>query len=113
LIRIAECDELVGQTINLGTGKETSIRDLATIVYQEARAPNLTPDYRAPRPGDVRRLIADASLAERMIDFSPRTSVREGVRKLLEYLRSQGSRPAELLQQIPEANWTTTFANLS
>ena len=33
LCRAAECDELIGQTLNLASGRETSVRTLATLVW--------------------------------------------------------------------------------
>src|SRR5262249_43376215 len=59
LCRVAECDALVGQTLNLGSGKETSVNELAQIVYEEAGAVGLEPDFQPPRPGDVQRHLAD------------------------------------------------------
>ena len=107
LTKIAECDGLVGKTINLGSGHETSIRDLARLVYVEAGRNNITPEFRAPRPGDVQRHCADATLARQTLDFQLRTDLRTGIRKTVEYLRGQAASPAELLSLIEDANWVT------
>ncbi len=50
LIRAAECDDLVGQTINLGSGEETAIGALAEMVYHEVGNTRIAPEYRPPRP---------------------------------------------------------------
>ena len=62
LIRAAECDQLVGQTINLGSGEETSIATLAEIVYDEVAKTRILPDFQPRRPGDVQRHRADVWL---------------------------------------------------
>jgi UDP-glucose 4-epimerase len=80
LRRIAEADDAIGQTINLGSGIETSILELATIIYEEANGRKLQPSYLPP--------------------------LREGIRALLDFLRSGSKSPAELLAQISERNWT-------
>lgn len=110
LTKIAECDELVGKTVNLGSGTEISIRDLAAIVYEEAGVAEIAPEYLPSRPGDVRRLLADATFARGALRFEPRTSLREGIRKLLSHLNSQSRTATELLYNIENINWTLTSA---
>ena len=46
LRRVAECDDLVGRTINVASGKETSILDLADMVYDECDAAVFPPSSR-------------------------------------------------------------------
>ena len=105
LTKIAECDGLVGKTINLGSGRETSIRDLARLVYEEAGRNNITPEFRAPRPGDVQRHCADASFARETLAFETQTDLRTGIRRTIDYFRQQSASPAELLSLIENANW--------
>ena len=88
LRRVAECDALVGQTINLGSGNETSVNELAEIVYEAVGVPELRPDYQPRRPGDVQRHLADVRRAKEILGFHTRISVREGIRRLIEHLRS-------------------------
>jgi len=102
---IGKCDELVGNTINLGSGKETSILELTQMVYEEAGRPDIQPEFRPSRPGDVRRHCADASFAEKMLHFRVNTTVRDGIRKTLDYFRQRGN-PQSLLDQIQQSNWT-------
>jgi UDP-glucose 4-epimerase len=105
LCRIAECDELVGQTVNLGSGKETSVRELAALVCEEAGSPGLVPCYQPPRPGDVQRHLAGVERARQALGFAARTSLREGVGKLVHYFRSHKEGPAALMGQTRERNW--------
>jgi UDP-glucose 4-epimerase len=106
--RIAECDALVGQTINLGSGRETSVLELARYVCEAADRPDLHPEFRPPRPGDVMRHCADATLARQTLDFQLRIDVKTGIAKTLEHIRRQAATPAELLAEIEEANWTVS-----
>lgn len=106
LWRIAQCDDLVGQTINLGSGKETSVLDLARIVCEAAGRPELEPEFHPPRPGDVRRHLADASLAERTLEFRTRTSVADGIRKLVAHFEQLNEPPEQLLAMMEQANWS-------
>ncbi|MEX2286349.1 MAG: NAD-dependent epimerase/dehydratase family protein [Planctomycetaceae bacterium] len=69
LCRIAECDQLVGQTVNLGSGKETSVNELASAVGQAAGLGYLAPRYLPPRPGDVQRHLAGVEHAKTTLGF--------------------------------------------
>lgn len=104
LCRVAECDALVGETINLGSGRETSVRELAEYVCQAAGIQGLSPRYMPPRPGDVHRHHAGVDKAQKLLGFSTRTDVRQGINKLIGYLRAQGGTES-LLEQIRVVNW--------
>ncbi len=106
LCRVAECDALVGRTVNLGSGRETSVRELATVVCEEAGRSDLKPVYEAPRPGDVMRHLADARLAKETLGFETRTTLREGVRHLIEHFRARPEGVAALLDSTQRINWT-------
>lgn len=70
--------------INICSGKETSVTQL----YQELlRATNcfLEPKYTKRRPNDVQQLFGDGTLAELLVDFYPRISLTEGLRKYVEW----------------------------
>lgn len=105
LCKIAQCDAVVGQTVNLGSGRETSVRELARLVCLEANRPDLPPVHRPARPGDVQRHLAGVGRAERLLGFQVETNVREGIRKLVAYLRRQPGGAPELLAQVQEINW--------
>lgn len=105
LCRVAETDALVGRTINLASGQETSVLELATLVCAEAGRPDLRPVFQAARPGDVQRHLGGMAVARRELNFRPETGLREGVRKLIQHLRAAASDPTLLLAQIQERNW--------
>jgi UDP-glucose 4-epimerase len=106
LCRVAECDALVGQTLNLGSGRETSVRELAALVAEEAGSPASEPVHRPARQGDVRRHLAGVERARQTLGFAPRTPLREGVRRLVEYTRRRPEGLAALLGEVPEVNWS-------
>lgn len=76
-----------GQRFNIGTGVETSDRELHSMVAQAADAPD-TPALLAPRLGDVRRSVLDPALAGRVLGWQPKVDIEEGVRRTVEYFRS-------------------------
>ncbi len=96
---------MIGQTINLGSGSEIRIGDLARKVLEVTGKHNGTVEFHDPRPGDVLRLWADSTKAQRLLNFSPRTSLDEGLTKLLAWYQEQGKTPEELLKQEVVRNW--------
>jgi UDP-glucose 4-epimerase len=110
LCQVAQCDTLVGQTVNLASGRETSVRELAALVCAEAGRPDLQPVHRPARPGDVQRHLGGVARAEQTLGFVVRTDVRTGIRKLIEHLRRQPEDTGTLLSQIQETNWLRAAA---
>jgi len=78
-----------GLIINVGTGRETAIRDLYRAMA--ARAGVQRPAVRAPgRPGDVRRISLDPGRAAIHLGWQPWTTLAEGTAALLEWHQGTG-----------------------
>ncbi len=98
-------DQPVGQTLNLGSGQELSIRQLAQEVARVAENPGAKIEYHSPRPGDVLRLCADTTKAREFIGYKPEFSFQEGLRKLHEWYLGLGLSIDSLLEQEMVRNW--------
>jgi UDP-glucose 4-epimerase len=95
----------VGQTINVGAGREVTVRDLAGVIAEVTGRPGAAVTYDAPRPGDVLRLCADSARARGLLGYEPRVSLREGLARLLDWYRASGAPAARLLEQERPRNW--------
>lgn len=101
----------VGRTLNLGSGSEIAINDLARAVSAVVRQPaRIVHD--AARPGDVLRLCADASQAHAVLGYEVRVPLAEGLSRLAEWYRTQHASPEELLQHEVVRNWTSKTATV-
>jgi UDP-glucose 4-epimerase len=105
LRQAAECDAAVGQTVNLGSGQETSVRELAALAAEETTGTPRTPLFLPPRIGDVRRHLAGVERARELFGFYVRVPVREGVRRLVAHFRARPEGVAALVGEVPEINW--------
>lgn len=104
---IIECglhEKSIGQTINIGSGREIAINDLAERVAENIKGP-IQIVHESPRPGDVLRLYADTTKASRMFGFKPEITLQEGLQKLKEWYLSAGVPPEELLKNEIVKNW--------
>ncbi|PYR80696.1 MAG: epimerase [Acidobacteria bacterium] len=100
----------VGRTINLGSGFELSINDLAKTVREIAGRPDTPIQHDQPRPGDVLRLYADMSQARSLMGYDVRVPLAEGIRQLLDWYRAQELSPEELLRNEIVRNWDVKAA---
>ena len=95
----------IGRTINLGSGAEVAINDLARTVARIAGRSDAEIIHDEGRPGDVLRLCADMSKARTLLGYEVRVPLVEGLSRLLEWYRAQGVSPEELLQDEVVRNW--------
>ena len=73
-----------GKLLNVGSGKETSINALVKTIMMllGSDKPII---YEKPRPGDVKRHIADISLAKKLINFKQKIDLEEGMKWTLDW----------------------------
>ncbi len=95
----------VGETINLGSGAEIAINDVAHEVAAVVGRPHAEVVHETSRPGDVLRLYADADKARRLLGFQLHVSFREGLLRLRDWYLDQNTSPEALLAQETVRNW--------
>jgi len=91
----AGTDKVVGMTINLGSGREISIGDLArTIMEMTGSAATIESDERRLRPeaSEVDRLLADNSLARSLLGWRPQVTLEDGLARTIDWIRQNPER---------------------
>jgi UDP-glucose 4-epimerase len=83
LIAAGQEEGLDGEVINIGSGVETSVNELITLI-EEVTGREAYVLYNEERSGGVRRMVADVEKAGRLLSFSPRQSLLEGLRSTIE-----------------------------
>jgi UDP-glucose 4-epimerase len=73
------CD---GKAINLGTGRKVSIRRLAEAMIAQSDK-SIATEVAPAREGDVMHSLADISRASRLLRWSPRVTLQQGLKELL------------------------------
>jgi dTDP-glucose 4,6-dehydratase len=88
-VRAAEAPGALGQVVNLGTGRETSVGDLArTIIRLVGRDVAVETDAARVRPvgSEVTRLCADVRRAESMLGWRAATRLEEGLARTVAWI---------------------------
>lgn len=75
-----------GQRFNVGTGVETSDRQLHSAVAAAAGAPD-EPEFHPPRLGDLRRSCLDIGRAGAVLGWVPQVKLDDGVSRTVAYFR--------------------------
>jgi UDP-glucose 4-epimerase len=73
-------------TFNIGTGDGVTIRDLARVIM-EIGGLSREPVFEKPRPGDIRKSVADISRAGNVMGYRPRVHLVDGLRETMEWFR--------------------------
>jgi NAD dependent epimerase/dehydratase len=80
----------IGQTINLGSGQEISIGDLAQLIAGLISRPiHIEGDSERMRPdrSEVERLVADNTLARTLLGWEPKVGLEDGLRRTIEWMQ--------------------------
>jgi len=83
MVAASAASDVDRRIINVGSGHETSINDLASLVGGLV-AREVAVLHSPAESGGVARLCADLSAARRLLDYEPRFQLREGLRLMLE-----------------------------
>jgi UDP-glucose 4-epimerase len=78
----SKSDLAVGEVFNVGSGKPLMIKDLAEEVI-ELTGGSSHISYEKPRVGDIKNSYADISKGRKLLGYSPKVSLKDGLRVLL------------------------------
>jgi UDP-glucose 4-epimerase len=77
--------------INIGTGEEVSIADLASMIISLCgKKGKVTPVHVEPRIGEVKKLIADASNAKSILGWKPKYKLKDGLKSFIQWYKQFG-----------------------
>jgi UDP-glucose 4-epimerase len=83
LVLAATASDVNRAVINIGSGQEVSINDLAAKVAR-VTGKKVNVLHNRGQSGGVSRLVADVTLARELLDWTPRTGLEQGLRLTLE-----------------------------
>jgi UDP-glucose 4-epimerase len=92
IIRSSEVKEAEGEVINLGTDKETSILELAKAMIEIYGSKSKiefkdSEGIYGPSYEDIKRRVPDVSKAQKILGFTAKTPLKEGLKKTIEWFK--------------------------
>ncbi len=90
-LAIAGCDAALGDVVNAGNGLGITIGDLARVIVDLMGVDKpIVTDPQRVRPGtsEVKHLICDRAKAGQLMGWAPRTSLKEGLGRTIEFVRT-------------------------
>lgn len=91
-IELARCNESVGKTVNIGSGQEISIRDLAALLIKLIKpGAKISSENIRKRPykTEVGRLVCDNSLIQSLTGWKPEMSLEKGLLVTVEWFKNK------------------------
>ncbi len=106
ILDVANNKSCLNKNINICTGKETTIRNIAEAICNEfSLDPKVYIKKQAPRPGDVMRHLGGNSNFKELTGYTPKTTLEEGISKTIAWFKSLPYTPDELLKQEVLRSW--------
>ena len=98
-IAAADADvEINGEAINLGVGKTVSIGDLAELIFDimgGGYSINTESERMRPEKSEVMRLLSDNAKAAKLMGWTPKVDLREGLSRTVEWIRENTAEYAD------------------
>lgn len=84
-------EKAIGETINLGSGEDIKIKDLAFLIAElMEKQIEIGVDLTRLRPYDVERLYCSNKKAEKLLGWKPDVSLENGLRKTIDWIKQKG-----------------------
>jgi len=99
-IKLAKCEQAIGETVNIGSNYEISIKDTLDLIkdIMQSDVRFITDEQRIrPDNSEVFRLWCDNSKIRELTGFAPKYSIREGLEKTVEWF----TKPENLAKYKP------------
>jgi UDP-glucose 4-epimerase len=107
LERLAFDPTIKNDIFNIGPDEEfITIKDLANIIIQELNFDG-NPIYVADRPNEVKYATCDAAKARTQLGYTTSTTLIDGVRSTIQYIKENGSKPFDYSYPLEIVNEQT------
>jgi UDP-glucose 4-epimerase len=83
----APASQVAGKMFNVATARRVTLNE-TFVALQKLTSYSGSPIYAAERGGDIKHSLADISSAEAHLDYKPKVSFEEGLRKTVDWYRS-------------------------
>jgi UDP-glucose 4-epimerase len=79
LLALRKPEPLAGEVINVACGQRVDVNELAALCLKILNRPDLTPEHREERAGDVKHSLADMTKAKQLLNYTPIVTFQAGL----------------------------------
>lgn len=105
LDKVLHCDfsTIKNETINLGTGSDTSVIDIAKTILRLMDKPESLITYIPDRPGQVETHISSTEKAKKLLNWEAKTSIEDGLKQTIDWYKHNEAwwKELEWMKQVP------------
>jgi UDP-glucose 4-epimerase len=106
LCRALDTPSCHGRVLNICTGTETAVGDIAEMICRAfALDPETAIERQPPRPGDVRQHLGDNARCRELLDYKPDTEFADGLVQTIDWFRSLPLSPESMLAEEVARSW--------
>jgi UDP-glucose 4-epimerase len=88
IFKASTTGQAIGETINAGTGRDISINELA---FEISGDEGMIEHVKHHHPqAEIQKLVCDSAKARALLNWEPKTSLREGIAKTTEWIKANG-----------------------
>ncbi len=105
-------DSVAGEVVNIGPDEEfVEINELAEVIGN-LLAFNLNPTYLPDRPQEVKNATCSADKARRLLGYETGVPLRDGLERMIDFVRDKGPRPfkyhldLEIVNEMTPRTWS-------
>ena len=105
IVEITASRLFTGETVNIGSGRAVTIREIAEKIISLTPGTNAGIEYTEARPGDVQRLLCDTGLLKKKLGFTPQVSFEQGLARVIGWFRENENKLGEWYAADTGKNW--------
>jgi NAD dependent epimerase/dehydratase len=90
MILFAECDQTVGETVNLGSENEISVKGLIELIEKNInkKLKVIQEEERIrPEKSEVERLVSNSEKARKLLRWKPEMDIEQGIQKTISWIK--------------------------
>ena len=95
--------KIQGEAINLGTGIDLSILEIAKIILENLNQPQSLIKESEQRPGEIKKHISSTEKAKKLLGWEAQTSFEEGIKKTIAWYKDNQEwwKKLEWMKEVP------------
>ena len=111
LVPMLDQKNVNGEIINIGPDEEFVTINKIAEICSNITGINLSPIYKKDRPKEVKHATCSADKARALLNYKTQVSLKEGIQKTFEYIKTRGTRPfdyninLEINNELTPSTW--------